>query len=724
MTYSVYRSQSAQVAQSMQGTTRALALAVDRELAKYDAIVSTVAANPSLVQGDLRTLHSRLQQTVQPLDAGVTVFDPYGIPLLSSKHPYGAPMPMPPSLPTLVAPRGTHQLDVSSLFRNPHDNRYAIAIHRPVIRDGRTVYYLTMDFPVAGLGAILAEQELPERWLGVVLDSQHNIVARSRDAHAHVGKRASEHFRHQLEAMPPRSGLVESVTRDGEQVTTFYSRIDSSHWMVLIAIPKAELLASILAPILTAVFGIALVLLLAIAMAILVGRTITRPLALLDLAAAAMGRGETIEAVETGMDETDRTARALAQASLAINRSNQVMAERVAEAVSQAERSHQAMLQGQKLEALGRLTGGIAHDFNNLLQSMTVGLQLADMLCTHPRAKRAIEACQRSVERGTQLTRKLMTFSRGRTSELKRVDLRTLILGMRELLHGALPSRVDLSLDLPEGDWPILVDPLQCELAILNLAINARDAMPDGGSLSINLSRRMLQAQDEHGLASGPYIQLDIIDSGCGMSEEVKTRAFEPFYTTKGVNEGTGLGLAQVYGFAHHSNGSVSIDSEVGQGTRVSLFLPYASEPAACPRTAPQPAKLLTGTARILLVDDDGEVRDVVASMLEELGYAVEIAKDAQTALARLAAADQPRVDLLFSDIVMPGDLDGIGLAEEVRARYPELRIVLATGYTERMPSEQGTRILTKPFSTETLSAALHDALGSAPPERRGSQER
>lgn len=173
--------------------------------------------------------------------------------------------------------------------------------------------------------------------------------------------------------------------------------------------------------------------------------------------------------------------------------------------------------------------------------------------------------------------------------------------------------------------------------------------------------------------------------------------------------------------FAHHSNGSVSIDSAIDQGTRITLLLPHAAEAAAGVELHQPLATPVTGTARILLVDDDGEVRDVVAPMLEELGYAVEVANDAEMALSRLAAPGQPPVDLLFSDIVMPGNLDGVGLAEKARNHYPELRIVLATGYTERIPSELGMRILTKPFSIETLSAALHDALGAASPERAKS---
>ena len=706
-TYSVYQSQSVQIAQSMKGTTRAVALAVDRELARYGTIVSTIAANPSLVQGDLRTFHARLQQTVQPLGAGVTVFDSNGIPLLDTEHPYGFPLPMPPSLPSLAGFGERPLLDVSPLFRNPLDRTYSIAIHRPVFRDGNVIYYVSMKFPAAGLGALLSAQELPERWLGVILDSNLNIVARTRDSDKHIGEPASPSFQREIAGQIAREGSLESITRDGEEVVTFYSRAESSRWRVLIAIPKQDVLASILAPIGTVVLGIMLVLAVAVAFAIVLGRTITRPLALLDRAAEALARGEVITAADTGMDETDRTARVLAQASLTINRANQEMTERVAEAVDQAERSHQALLQGQKLEALGRLTGGIAHDFNNLLQSMTVGLQLADMLCTNPRAKRAIDACQRSAQRGAQLTRQLMAFSRGRANEVKRVDLRTLIMDMRELLHGALPSRVELSLELPEGTWPVVVDPLQCELAVLNMAINARDAMPQGGSLSIRLSQVEPGARD----VGGSRLRLEVTDSGCGMSEEVQVRAFEPFFTTKPVGEGTGLGLAQVYGFARQSHGEVSIDSEINKGTRITLLLPFANETVEITEVEHRISTLLTGSARVLLVDDDAEVRDVVAPMLEELGYVVEVAHDAEMALARLATFDQPRVNVLLSDIVMPGHLDGVGLAEVARSRYPELRIVLATGYTETLPADLGMRVLTKPFTIQTLSAALFDAL-------------
>lgn len=417
------------------------------------------------------------------------------------------------------------------------------------------------------------------------------------------------------------------------------------------------------------------------------------------------------------MNETDRTAQVMAQASVTIHRSSQEMARRVKDAVAQAERSHQALLQGQKLEALGNLTAGISHEFNNLLQSMTMGLQLAEMLTSHPRAKRAIEGCQRSANRATRLTRHLMTFSRSRTADAEQVDLRLLILGMHELLTDALPNRVTLRLELPEGAWPAVLDPVQCELAILNLAINARDAMPEGGPLVIALHKLTLVQDNPFGLAPGPYLCLDVEDSGCGMSPDVQAHVFEPFFTTKPVGEGTGLGLAQVYGFARQSGGTVSLQSEVGKGTRVSLLLPRMEHEAAAALEDQQVSVRAGRPARVLVVDDDAEVREAMVAMLDELGYQVDEAPSADEALARLADRRQPTIDILVSDVVMPGRLDGVGLAEEVQRLYPTIPVILATGYTTRLTTATAFRVLAKPFSHQALAETLAEILDSNTPE-------
>lgn len=713
-TYAVYRAQSAQVDQGMKEVSRAVALAVDRELNRYATIVSTLAASPTIVRGDLRTFHERLQQTKHAVGSSVTIFDPQGTPLADTDYAFGTPLP---NLPDFRRCKTAAQGEVSPSFRDPVSGVQSIAIRRPVMRDGEVVYYLAMEFPVANIGALLAQQALPEKWLGVILDQDHTVVARTREPDKHVGRHASADFVSHLHASSGVDGKVQSVTRDDVPVTTFFSHAPASGWTALIAIPRDDLLASALAPLGTVVPGILVVLALAIVLAIAVGRTITRPLAQLDDAASALARGEVFDPPNTGMNETDRTAQVMAQASVTIHRSSQEMARRVKDAVAQAERSHQALLQGQKLEALGNLTAGISHEFNNLLQSMTMGLQLAEMLTSHPRAKRAIEGCQRSAHRATRLTRHLMTFSRSRTADAEQVDLRLLILGMHELLTGALPNRVTLTLELPEGAWPAVLDPVQCELAILNLAINARDAMPEGGPLVIALHKLTLVQDNPFGLAPGPYLCVDVEDSGCGMSPDVQAHVFEPFFTTKPVGEGTGLGLAQVYGFARQSGGTVSLQSEVGKGTRVSLLLPRREHDAAAALEDQQVSVRAGRPARVLVVDDDTEVREAMVAMLDELGYQVDEAPSADEALARLADRRQPTIDILLSDVVMPGRLDGVGLAEEVQRLYPTIPVVLATGYTTRLAAASAFRVLAKPFSHQALAETLAEILDSNTPE-------
>lgn len=713
-TYAVYRAQSAQVDQGMKEVSRAVALAVDRELNRYATIVSTLAASPTIVRGDLRTFHQRLQQTEHLAGTRVTILDQQGTPLADTDYAFGTPLP---SLPDFRKYRPAMRIDVSPSFRDPVSGVQSIAIRRPVMRDGKVVYYLAMDFPVAGISALLDEQALPANWLGVILDQDHTVIARTRDPDKHVGRRASPDFVNQLNATAGVDGKVQSITRDAVPVTTFFSHAPDSGWLALVAIPRNDLLAAVLAPLGTVILGILVVLALAIVLAIAVGRTITRPLAQLDDAASALARGEVFDPPNTGMNETDRTAQVMAQASVTIHRSSQEMARRVKDAVAQAERSHQALLQGQKLEALGNLTAGISHEFNNLLQSMTMGLQLAEMLTSHPRAKRAIEGCQRSANRATRLTRHLMTFSRSRTADAEQVDLRLLILGMHELLTGALPNRVTLTLELPEGPWPAVLDPVQCELAILNLAINARDAMPEGGPLVIALHKLTLVQDNPFGLVPGAYLCVDVEDSGCGMSPDVQAHVFEPFFTTKPVGEGTGLGLAQVYGFARQSGGTVSLQSEVGKGTRVSLLLPRMEHEAAAALEDQQVSVRAGRPARVLVVDDDAEVREAMVAMLDELGYQVDEAPSADDALARLADRRQPAIDILLSDVVMPGRLDGVGLAEEVQRLYPSIPVVLATGYTTRLTAASAFRVLAKPFSHQALAETLAEILDSNTPE-------
>ena len=376
------------------------------------------------------------------------------------------------------------------------------------------------------------------------------------------------------------------------------------------------------------------------------------------------------------------------------------------------EESRRALQQAQKLEALGRLTGGIAHDFNNILQTLTTGIQLSLLSVKEQGAQTALLACQRAVERGVQLTRQLLVFGRVQEAHLKTVHLARQMQEIHSLLRGALPSNIEFFVGMPDTLWPVRIDPLQFELAMLNLTMNARDAMPQGGQFSISASNVTLAAA-VNGLEPGDYVHLRIRDTGEGMSEDVLNKALDPFFTTKVVGKGSGMGLAQAYGFASQMGGTLTLQSSRGEGLNVAIYLPRSLQeaPAAAPAgRATAPAARSRG--RILLVEDDTLVSQTVSPALQKAGFTVDVADNGEEALRRLES--QRQFDLVFSDIVMPGAVSGIELAEIVRTRFPAMRIMLATGYSERRVETAGIRTLAKPYAVETLVAALNEELDGA----------
>jgi PAS domain S-box-containing protein len=381
--------------------------------------------------------------------------------------------------------------------------------------------------------------------------------------------------------------------------------------------------------------------------------------------------------------------------------------------------TRKALQQAQKLEALGRLTGGIAHDFNNILQTLTTGIQFALMSAKDAGPQKALQACQRAVERGVELTRQLLVFGRVQDAHLKTVDPARQIREIRSLLRGALPSNIAFSIDLPDALWPVRIDPLQFELAMLNLTMNARDAMPQGGQLELALRNLSLQSP-MNALERGDYLHISLVDSGGGMSEEVLARALDPFFTTKAVGKGSGMGLAQAYAFARQMGGDLALRNREGRGLEVSIYLPRASQEAAMP--APETvvkAAPVAARGRLLLVEDDALVRQTVQPALQDAGFDVEVAADAAQALQRLEQRQD--IDLVFSDIVMPGDISGIGLAEILRQRYPQIRVLLATGYSEHRVASADIRILAKPYALPALIAAISEELSAAAPALRSA---
>ncbi|PHK93320.1 hybrid sensor histidine kinase/response regulator [Pseudoroseomonas rhizosphaerae] len=400
----------------------------------------------------------------------------------------------------------------------------------------------------------------------------------------------------------------------------------------------------------------------------------------------------------------------LRRVAAALEELNATLEARVAERTRQLEETEAALRQSQKMEAIGQLTGGIAHDFNNLLAAVVGSLDLIlHRAGDAERVRRHAEAGLAAAGRGTKLTAQLLAFSRKQKIELKPLFLSALLRGMTELLRRTLGPMIRLRLELREPDLRILTDATQLELAVLNLAINARDAMPEGGDLHIASS--VARIERDGVLRPGSYALLTVADTGEGMPPEVLARAFDPFFTTKGVGKGTGLGLSQVYGIAHQAGGTVRMESRPGAGTTVRIYLPLtALEPEAEP--AERKAEARAGKASILVVDDDADVREMLVTALETLGFS---ATEAGSGTAGLAALEAARPDLVILDYAMP-DLTGAEVARLARKRWPALPIVFASGYadTATIESVAGTDaiVLRKPFRIGDLGAVIAGALG------------
>ncbi len=396
-------------------------------------------------------------------------------------------------------------------------------------------------------------------------------------------------------------------------------------------------------------------------------------------------------------------------AEQAVREANETLEHRVAERTAELEKAQDALRQSQKLEAMGQLTGGVAHDFNNLLTPIIGSL---DMLVRRrvgsERERRLIDGALQSAERAKILVQRLLAFARRQPLQPAAVDLRRLVGEMAELVASTSGPNVDVQIALPDDLPPVLADANQIEMAILNLAVNARDAMPDGGVLTLSAKTKA----DPAGMRPGHYVQLSVADTGVGMDDVTLARAVEPFFSTKGVGKGTGLGLSMVHGLALQLNGTLGITSRPGEGTRVDLLLPISASPAEAvdERREIEPHK---GLGQALLVDDEDLVRMSTADMLVDLGYEVIEASSADEALALIAEGLRP--DILVTDHLMPG-MSGAELAHELRAGRPNLRVLIVTGYAEEQGIEATLPRLTKPFRLTELAEMLID-LGPAPNE-------
>jgi signal transduction histidine kinase len=400
----------------------------------------------------------------------------------------------------------------------------------------------------------------------------------------------------------------------------------------------------------------------------------------------------------------DITARKRAEAEL--QHLNETLEARVTEAIAERKQAEEALRQSQKMEAVGQLTGGIAHDFNNLLTGIMGALELMQARLRqgrHPEIDRYVAAARSAANRAASLTHRLLAFSRRQTLDPKPTNVNRLVTGMEELIRRTVGPQIMLEVVTTPGLWTALIDASQLESALLNLCINARDAMPEGGRITIETSNKWLdeRAARERDLPPGQYLSLCVSDTGVGMTADVIARAFDPFFTTKPIGQGTGLGLSMVYGFARQSGGQVRIYSEVGQGTTMCLYFPrhYGGETESTTDIdSARAARAKTGKT-VLIVDDEPTVRMLVIEVLEDL------------AALRILQSSTP-VDLLISDVGLPGGTNGRQLADAARTARPGLKVLFITGYAENAiigngQLGAGMRVLTKPFVVETFAARV-----------------
>src|SRR4051794_33004323 len=391
------------------------------------------------------------------------------------------------------------------------------------------------------------------------------------------------------------------------------------------------------------------------------------------------------------------------------------------EEATRRQAAENALKQSQRLEALGQLTGGVAHDFNNLLMVVEGSAQRLKRRHRDPQDLKSLDMIESAVRKGANLTRQLLSFSRRQSLSPKVIDVVDCIAKFREVLKQSVPGDIEIELRAPQQDIPVKIDPDEFEIALLNLTLNARDAMPDGGRITITVKTTTFDNGAGPSGLSGEFAVVAFSDTGCGIADEIRDRIFEPFFTTKKVDRGTGLGLSQVYGFAQQSHGAISVSSKQAAGTTFELFLPCCRDLPVVVSKAAEETAAPARAATVLLVEDHPDVSAVGCDYIEQCGYRVICAASAEAAVEILNKRND--IDLVFSDIVMPG-MSGLELARLIREHHPETPIMLATGYSDRAAAAlaEGFILLQKPYSLEALRKSLHQAM-QGPDAPSGSYE-
>ncbi|MGE5540254.1 MAG: ATP-binding protein [Gemmatimonas sp.] len=708
-----------QIQQSAEGVARA----VDAEFAAAEAALRVLASSPLLLQGDLAAAEQRLRNATAATGRYFALIRRDGQHVVNTFFPEG--MPLPKADESVWAPVfGDPKTYITGVIHGAGHGELLTGVGVPVVIDGDVRWVLATRLNGGDFRTVMDQPGVPAEWVVSIVDSTGTILTRSRAAEQFAGRHLSpDILRYFLNG---GRGVIPSMSLDGQPLIATVADAPNSHWAAAVGMPQAALEAPLQAALRDLGIIGAVIALIVVALVFLLARHIDHSLHGLSDAARAVNEGKPLVRPYSKIREINAVTEVLADALERQRAFTATLEAEVAARTSQLraemrlrEESEAQVRQMQKIEAIGQLTGGIAHDFNNMLAIVLGSLRL--MLRRIERGEADIrkyaEAAIQGAERAANLTARLLAFGRQQPLSPEVLDVNKLVAGMGEVLRRTIPETVHIETVLAGGLWRAKVDPHGLENAIVNLAINARDAMPSGGKLTIETANAHLDESYVAGysdVAAGQYVMIAVTDTGTGMPPDVVARAFDPFFTTKQIGQGTGLGLSQVHGFIKQSGGHVKIYSEPGHGTIVKLYLPRFNEEPVTVGAASTPAMPHAAHGEsILIVEDEADVRSFTADMARELGYRAVEAESGPSALALLAA--DPDIELMITDVVMPG-MNGRQLAEEALRLNPRLKVLFTTGYTRNAivhggVLDPGVHLISKPYSIEALALKIDELL-------------
>jgi signal transduction histidine kinase/ActR/RegA family two-component response regulator len=718
--------QRAQIQSDVKQMVESFGADVDREISAIWAELQVLATSPSLQSGNFQEFDQQMRAALKIRGTAIVLHDTHAQQLLSTNRPFGEPLPRATNSEMHDRVVATGKPQISDLIMGAVLKRPILTVGVPVFRDGEVVYVLAMGLGPEMLSALMQDQKLSPDWTAAILDRNGIIVGRNRELDRFLGQPVAPMLRQKLaEAI---ESWIPNVTSDGIPVYSTFRRSTMTGWTVAIGLPREFVDAPLRRAQWMAFGGGAAVLALSLTLAWWVGWGIRRPVKALTTAAGVLGSGQPLGPLIGGVRELDQVGEALREAATALARNREQLESMVADRTQELaatnerlraeigarEQAQAALLQAQKMEAMGQLTGGVAHDFNNLLTVVSGSLELLESRIIDARSVRLLRAAQRGASRGAKLTESLLAFARKQRLDPVPADLNTVVVEISEMLRRSIGVSVEVKNVLASDLWPVLIDMSLIETALLNVALNARDAMPGGGVLVIETAN--IRARDSElpvEVAGQDCVLVSLCDNGTGMSPEVVERAFEPFFTTKEIGKGTGLGLSMVFGVVRQSGGAVRIRSHLREGTTVQIYLPRTIvTKARRPRRGVKPQA--SEKAHILVVDDDPDVRWITAEDLREIGCLVTEADSGRAALAVLERGDP--CDLMIADLVMTG-LTGVDTVRLARRTRPDLKVLFCSGYADmsRFEKDIGNEmLLKKPFTRDTLAEAVHTALQQA----------